>query len=104
MAFGSGQGANGMECPVQKGTAVDEKDLFFIRPLFRHLYWGPFWIGNCFKFKGIYTIFLPKGEVYLWHEGKTQEKTNQDLSLLPGPVQVLLAVPVRVCHVPGMHV
>lgn len=53
---------------------------------------------------GIYTIFSQKGEVYLWNEGKTKEKTRQDLPLLPGPVQILLAVPVRICHVPGMHV
>jgi hypothetical protein len=35
---------------------------------------------------------------------KTKAKKKYNLPLLPGGVYVLLAVSVRVCHVPGLHV
>jgi hypothetical protein len=66
---------------------------------------------NFSSIKGIYTIFLGKGEVYSCDGGKSEKKRAQTapengktMSLLQRDVPVLLAVPVRVLHVSDLHV
>jgi hypothetical protein len=66
---------------------------------------------NFCSIQGIYTIFSFKGEVYLYDEPETRhqkrkapKKAVQTLSLLRTDGDVLLELPVRILHMPGLYV
>jgi hypothetical protein len=64
-----------------------------------------------FYAKGIYTIFFIKGEVYFYNEPgrrktdrKPKKKEIKRLPLLRTNLHVLLELPVRILHLPGLYV